>query len=314
MGDTNSPRPPPAAQPPWWRIGRASLGFILDNFAIGRGTGDILDPMILAVILEANVAPINQDAELSRRYATLDAPPPDALRRPVSVNAVAASLRLPYETVRRRIAKLAATGACVAGPRGVIVPASAVQTPAYVAAATYRYERLKAFYRELMALGALEAGALQAPDAPTYAAPPIRAANRAVSEYLLRVIEAIMRRLGDPLTGLVLLEMARANAEHLPAAASEIEAPMPDEARRPVSALELSRRLGLPPETVRRHVRRLEAEDFCRRTRGGRLAALEQLGRGPGGVHGLADNLQNVQRLFARCAALGIVGYWEAQG
>ncbi|MDB5417842.1 MAG: hypothetical protein JWP50_1261 [Phenylobacterium sp.] len=311
MGDPHPTLAPAAELHPQWRIARASLAFLLDVFAAGRDGGDIMGPLILSVIVEANVAPINQDPELSHRYATLDSPPPDELRRPVSINAVAASLRLPYETVRRRIAGMADTGAVVVTPRGVYVPTLTVDDPFRLAAATYRYERLKAFYLELKALGALDDVSVRPPEAPTYPAPPIRAGVRLISEYTLRVIDQIMRRLGDPLTGLILLEMARANAEHLPSGATRIDRPMPDAQRKPIPVLALSRRLGLPPETTRRHVRRLEAEGFCRRVRGGRLAALEQLGQRGDGAHGLDENLHNVQRLFAKAAALGVLAYWE---
>jgi len=311
MGDPHPSLAPAAEFHLQWRIARASLAFILDIFAASRGGGDIVGSLILSVIVEANIAPINQDPELSRRYATLDSPPPDELRRPVSINAVAASLRLPYETVRRRVSKMTDTGMAVVTPRGIYVPSFAVDDPFRLAIATVRYERLKAFYVELKALRALGGIAIRPLEAPTYPAQPIRAANRVISEYSLRVIDQIMRRLGDPLTGLILLEMARGNAEHLPSDATRIDRPMPDFLRKPMPVLVLSKRLGLPAETTRRHVRRLEAEGFCRRVRGGRLAALEQLGQGEDGTHALSDNLHNVQRLFAKAAALGILAYWE---
>jgi DNA-binding Lrp family transcriptional regulator len=304
----------PQSSPQWWRLGRASLGFILDTFTLTRNGGDIMGPLITSVIIDANVSLINQDPAVSRHYSALDAPPPDELRRPISINAVAASLRLPYETVRRRVAAMIAAGTCVATPRGVYVPAAALSGPAYDAIAGARYQRLKQFYFELKALSAFTSVGLAAAGVPIHTSPPVRAGNRAIAEYTLRVIEGIMRRLGDPLTGIILLEMTRANAEPTDRAHLVLDALLPDEFRIPVNTLTLARRVGLPPETVRRHVAKLEAAGFCRKVSGGRLAALEQLGRGPGGNHGLAENLQNVQRLFAKCAALGLVAYWEAEG
>jgi DNA-binding Lrp family transcriptional regulator len=292
-----------------WRVGRASLGLILDIIAISRGAGDVVDPLILTVVLEANVAVVSQDAELQHRYAALDSPPPDEVRRPVSVSAVAASLRMPYETVRRRIARLAQAGACTITPKGVLISAARVSDPAYVLIATARYERLKRFYFEVRDL-VPQAGPAAA---PPLAAPPVRIANRLISEYMLRIIDLMMRRLGDPVTGLILLEMGRANAEHLGGGAVDVEAPMPDAARIPIRTLTLARRLGLPPETVRRHVARLEAEGLCRKVAGGRLAALEPLSREETGVHGLGDNLANVQRLIGKLAALGVTAFWEAE-
>jgi hypothetical protein len=122
-----------------------------------------------------------------------------------------------------------------------------------------------------------------------------------------------MRRIGDPLTGLILLEMARINAEHLSSDETVIEGPVPDIVRNPIRTLALAKRVGLPSETVRRHVARLEKIGFCRRTDAGWLAALEQLGQGDDGGHGLAENLQNVQRLFGKLAGLGVVAHWEAE-
>lgn len=308
------PTPTSAPLPQWWRIGRASTGFLLDIFATSRGASDVIDPLIVSVVLVANLAPLDQDPELSRLYATLDAPSPEDLRRPVSVNAVAASLRLPYETVRRRVARLVESGGLVSTSRGLHVPSTAIDNPFYLAVATARYVRMKAFYFELKALGALEGLDATLPEAPIHAAAPIRAANRLIAEYVLRSVDSIMRRIGDPLSGLILLEMANANAERLDPIERQVEGPIPDERRAPISVLELSRRVGLAAETVRRHVGKLEAGGYCRAVRGGKLAALDQIGKGPEGAHGLADNLQNVQRLFARSAALGVTGHWEAEG
>jgi predicted ArsR family transcriptional regulator len=50
----------------------------------------------------------------------------DSNRRPVSIAAIAASMRLPYETVRRHVAKLVRDGKCIrVGRRGVMAPESA---------------------------------------------------------------------------------------------------------------------------------------------------------------------------------------------
>lgn len=314
--EVTHPFPAPAEEPSprWWRVGRATIGFLLDMLTIGRSDAlDIVDTLIMTVVVDANVAPINQDNELGARYATLEDAPPDELRRPVSVNSVAGSLQLPYETVRRRIARLVEMGALVSTSRGIVAPAFIMHGPLYDPPAIARYERLRALYFELKSLGVLDPGQLLVNDTPGYSRPPIRAANRAVSEYLLRVVEAIMRAVGDPLSGLVLLEMGRANAEHLDPIERQVEGPLPDEHRTPVSALELARRCGLPAETVRRHVQSLEAAGFCRRVKGGRLAAVERLARRPGQGHGLAENFQNLQRLFQRCAALGVIAYWESE-
>src|SRR5262245_42066104 len=93
-----------------WRALRLSLIFVLDLIEIGRGGGEAVDPLILGVISQASITPVTLDPRLELAYATVERPPPDDIRRPVSVSAVARSLRLPFETVRRRVALLVEHG------------------------------------------------------------------------------------------------------------------------------------------------------------------------------------------------------------
>ena len=312
---------PPATAPkradpgaaPMWRIARASIEMIMDMIEITRGAGSVLDPLIVSTVLEGNLALFNQDPELQRRYAEIDRPPPDELRRPISIAAVAGSLSLPYETVRRRAGQLVRSGALAATPKGLTVPAAALATPAYLAAAVARYERLKRFYLELKQAGVTAPAASAEPQDPALSGPPVRLVNRIIGEYMLRVNEQLLRRVGDAVSGILVLELGRANAEHLDHEARRIEAPLPDDLRRPVSLLALARRLRLPPETVRRHVLRLEAEGLARKVRGGWLAEISALPRGGAAGPPIARNLANVGRLLSRLASLGVVAYWEAE-
>ncbi len=56
-------------------------------------------------------------------FATLDAVAPDATRRPVSINAIANSLKIPYETLRRMFNRMAKAGHVARVKDGFIVPA-----------------------------------------------------------------------------------------------------------------------------------------------------------------------------------------------
>jgi DeoR/GlpR family transcriptional regulator of sugar metabolism len=51
------------------------------------------------------------------------------MRRPVSILAVAGSLGLPYETVRRYVTKLVKMGLCIRVRGGVIAPTSGMFRP-----------------------------------------------------------------------------------------------------------------------------------------------------------------------------------------
>ena len=94
--------------------------------------GDVVSSMIVPAIIAANVAEITADPALALRYAAEDSPPPDALRRPVTLRAVARELGLPAETVRRRAAGLLKSGTIVGCGGGVIVPARVLMTEAHL--------------------------------------------------------------------------------------------------------------------------------------------------------------------------------------
>lgn len=309
-----APAPGPAAQsrPPAWRIARASIELVMDIIDISRGDGHMLDPLLVATVVEGNLALVSQDPELQRRYAEADQPPPDELRRPISIAAVASSLSLPYETVRRRTNGLIRRGAMVSTPKGLIVPAALLTTPAYLEAAIARYERVKRFYFELKALGVTDGLPERDEGVAPLTGPPVRLVNRVLSEFQSRLYEQMLRRLGDLVTGVVALEMGRANAEGLEEAARQIEGPLPDDLRHPISMLALAKRLRLPAETVRRHVRRLEAEGLCRQVDGGFLAEIADLPP-QGESTPIQRNLMNLSRMMARLGALGVLAYWEAE-
>ena len=297
--------------PQVWQVTRASLDFVLDIVRLSRGDGDLLAPLLFTAILEANLAPLNRDRDLQLAFAGLDASAPDELRRPVSINAVAQSLRLPFETVRRRVRRLAAAGACVITPHGVYVPRSAVTSPAYNALQLARHERLGGFYAALQAAGALPASDAAAP--PLQDDAPVRATNRAISEYMLRAANDLIGMTGDALTSLVLLALARENTGHLDAAGLDAWSRDPLTLGRPVRAARLAAQLALAAETTRRHLVALETGGFSRRTPAGALVTAP-----PDAWPALAQlvdaNVANVQRLFARLRHLGALSAWDRTG
>jgi DNA-binding Lrp family transcriptional regulator len=286
-------------------LARASAQFVVDVTRISRGDGDLLQPLLLTVILEANQTRINQDPALQRTYGDLETAAPDELRRPVTFNAVAESLRLPFETVRRRVHGLARDGLCVIGPRGIYVPHAVVTSAAYNAVQSARYARLQGFHDAAVRLGVVARSA--PPAGPPQVSPPVRAADRVVAEYMLRVSDRMMGLTGGAVPGLVFLELACANL----AGVSDAQLERPDLAERvtPIATLPLARRLGLARETTRRHVMALQARGFVRRHRRGLTAAIPD-GARPELTAVASENLANVQRLFARLDQLGVRDHW----
>lgn len=269
-----------------------STGFLLDQLRFARQLLDVVDMLLIVAVTQANVDPLMRDPALQRAYAAYDTPPPDALRRPISVNALAYSLRLPFETVRRRLLKLTLLGVFKTSPDGLYVPTARVQGERHRRVVETAYAGILTLYEQLSPMKAFRdlADPRPRPDEP----PPVRAAARISGQYVLRLVDIVTARMGDPVDAAIWLEVLRSSAE----AGGE------DGERGFVPSNLVARRLGLPSETVRRRVLRLAEIGAC--------------GRGPNGVTvsrarvdepdfaGLAQkNLVYLRRMFAELAQLG---------
>ena len=294
-----------------WESTRASLDCIRDVIQITRGDDDMLEALIFTAALDANMTPVNRDPNLEVIYGGVEISAPDELRRPVSMNGVAQSLRLPFETVRRRLLRLARAGLCVVTPQGVVVPNGAVTSAAYIAKQRARYDRTRGFYEALKAAGSLpDAGT--APDrAPPAAEPLVRAANRALSEYMLRAVDGLIALTGDVMSSLVLLELVLANTRALTTAELADWTRAPERLGRPVRIAALAAPLQVSGETIRRHLNNLEDLGYCRRTAGG-LVAMAPACAWPKLARLVDANQANMQRLFARLRQLDILSGWDA--
>ncbi|MBL8556779.1 MAG: hypothetical protein JNL41_21085 [Phenylobacterium sp.] len=299
--------------------GRLANGFALDLVKLGGFGRDVIDGLLLCAIAQANVAQISRSPELQRRYAALDQPPPDDLRRPVSISAVANSLRLPFETVRRRIATLVGLGVVISVPKGVILPAAPLSSPFYRMSAEAQYGLVRNLYVRLRGIGLCED--LPEPSAPSFDAenPPLRLVMRLSADYLLRLADPITLHVGDLVTGLVLMDVIHANTEHL--ADSEggdadagwsPEAFVPDDRRSPIRPTALAERLGIPQETVRRHIQRLLDADRCERRENGIVVPGRILAREPF-IQYMMDNQSHLHRLYAGLADFGVLTEWNRE-
>ncbi|MCI3132621.1 hypothetical protein [Phenylobacterium aquaticum] len=91
--------------------------------------GSMLDALVFTALMHANAEPITQDPTMAWRYAGADTPPPDNLRRPVTIAELAAKLFIPRETMRRRISRMLDLGRCVAAPGGYLTTLEHMQKP-----------------------------------------------------------------------------------------------------------------------------------------------------------------------------------------
>lgn len=298
---------------------RLANGFALDLMKLGGFGRDVVDGLLLCAISQANVAQITRNADLQRTYATLDQPPPDEVRRPVSVSAIANSLRLPFETTRRRVAALAALDIIQTTPRGVIVPTAPLNSPFYRIGAEANYNLVRNLYFRLRGIGLLEE--LPKPTWPGFDPenPPIRLVIRLSSDYALRLAEPIGEHIGDLVSGFILMDLIHANTEHLAdteAGAAddgwEVSGFVPDDQRKSVRPTLLAQRLGIPHETVRRHLNRLAKDDLCERNGDGYLVSARILARQPF-VQYMTDNQSHLYRLYSQLADFGVLTEWERE-
>ena len=88
--------------------------------------------VIMTAIIAANVRHINAHPELSQLYAAENLPPPDALRRPITVRALAREIGIPFETVRRHVAQLITDGRVRQKDDGVFVSSELLLSKKYV--------------------------------------------------------------------------------------------------------------------------------------------------------------------------------------
>jgi hypothetical protein len=132
---------------------RLSAEYVLRSLVLlGNLTdGDLLTGLISAAIVQGNVAHLESGPQAA--YASVADIPPDTERRPVSAMAVSASLRLPYETVRRHIARMVREGLCERRPGGVVVPTAVLSSPLHESMLLANLSNLRRLVRGLAALG-----------------------------------------------------------------------------------------------------------------------------------------------------------------
>jgi hypothetical protein len=133
---------------------RISIDYTIRFLTLLRslGPGDLVDTLVSLALIQANVGHIDNPIGAPADGIRADGAVPDALRRPVSVLALADTLGLPYETTRRRLAQLAAAGYCTRVPGGVITPV-ATDGPGHDAVRRANLANLQRMFRTLRQAG-----------------------------------------------------------------------------------------------------------------------------------------------------------------
>lgn len=229
--------------------------------AYARGMGDVLCGVILNVVYVANVRhlPIgSDDADKAVFGQAFD----QALLRPVSVHAVAASMNVPYETVRGMLSRMMDYGWCHRLPGGFVVDLRAMSTPPLIGIWHEICVNFTEMIDELRTLGVsfavggteVNEGVLQ---------PPLGMLSRIVMEFRMRQLEDLKPVYGDfsrgAILGAIICENVRPALTDPEFARRNDEHPVRDEERIPVSIRKIAQRLLMPYETTRRQVAALES-------------------------------------------------------
>jgi hypothetical protein len=280
-----------------WFLGEIRQGF----------EGDVVKAIIFLAVTQANVRHIDAAAGAEAGWTELDNPPPDNLRRPVSAGAVAVSLGLPKETVRRKIRELVSARFCILAPGGVVAPRRVFLRSGNMAGLKRNAAHLQTLFSVLAAydVGFVRGYSLGSGEAR------LRQLGRISSDYTLRAATTLRALFGgELLAGLIFLAINVANVRHLSEEPNgrylTAEDPPPDTERRPISALGLSRDLGVPAETVRRHVRQLEAAGYCVSVKGGVVVPTEVLMQ-PKFKTAVADSARHLVWLLEELVRVGVL-------
>lgn len=117
--------------------------------------GDLLSSIVLMAVIQANVAHLDEGAVA---WSPDDGgAPPDSLRRPISVLALAHSLRMPYETVRRTVTRLTGEGLLIRTGDGVVAPGSALDDPGFRKGREANWTNLRRLMAQLERVGLSDA-------------------------------------------------------------------------------------------------------------------------------------------------------------
>lgn len=119
-----------AEAPPTEAVASLAADFILRVIeAAARIHGSMVDALLAGAMLVGNAQLITRDPELAWRYAGAETPPPDELRRPVTITEIAARLDVGYEILRRRANRFVRLGWAARVRGGYLFSVDRLQAP-----------------------------------------------------------------------------------------------------------------------------------------------------------------------------------------
>ncbi|HYE46539.1 MAG TPA: hypothetical protein VEA44_12295 [Caulobacter sp.] len=208
----------------------------------------------------------------------------DGEQRPISVRALSRSLNLPFETTRRKVRELEASGHCqlASGHRPMAMRLDPEAARADAARCIEGYQRLMAAMETLgMGPEVFLAGPPPPPAADQAAAQ--MAAHRLIQGFLLRTLEAGTHPHGSMVNALIFVGLMSANAAAItndPLLARRYagaDTPPPDSLRPPARPRQIAERLCLPYEIVRRRLLHFVERGWVEKVGGGYRCRVERM-------------------------------------
>ena len=231
-------------------------------------------------------------------------------RRPVSIYRLADNLSIPYETVRRHVARLVDAGFLVRDDQGVVAPDEVFRRPGSLEVLAGAWASTVKLQNDLKALG------VELPAPAATVAPEAHAwVGRLSAAFVLEGVDLITQALqADPVSGLIYLAINRENLADVLADPERVRGRLspqgivPDALRRPVSVYRIARILSLPYETARRHVVQLVDAGWLARSADGGLITVGGRMAQSGMQTASAKAWPLVRRFMDRVASLGLGG------
>ena len=292
------------------RVSRLGARFFLTTArlvceAIDR---DLVTALTFLAIGRANVRSLVSDPAAFRPYVGLEQIPPDTLREPVSVYAIARDLRIPYETVRRHARKLCEAGLCESGPNGMVIPGRVYGTPKMLWGLDQNWRSTVDYVNAAANFGMAAPGPF-----PALAQDVRRHTVRLTTEYFLDSMSPLIRVSELDALGVVVLRcIGAANVEHM-AENEALEAEYagladapPDSERRPVSAYAVAKATALPYETTRRQCLRLIEQGFVEKAPGGGYFVPAHVSSSPRAIAGARMFFELTQGFLAELGRIGV--------
>lgn len=210
---------------------------------------------------------------------------------PISVNALAASLGRPYETVRRHVNALVDAGLCARSDTGILAAPTGVRRPKIDGLVRASHDAFVRFVEHLAQSGEVLPEPRPAPYDPATGV-------QAAADIMLAVTQTNRDKHAGWLDLVLFSTVVAGNCRPLPTT------PLPSAALFPVGASAVARTLGLGLATVSRHLAAMTRTGQLRRVPDGYLVNHAWLDQ-PAAQAVTQHSLQNVRRLLGAIAAKG---------